>query len=53
MDRWKDGSMNVSMHESVVRWDRCLDGWMNEERDVWGGGGSGQGSGKRVDEFKK
>ena len=28
--------MNASMHESVVTWDRCLDGWMNEERDVWG-----------------
>ena len=43
--------MDASMHESVVRWDRCLDGWMNEERDVWEG--SGQGSSKRVDEFKK
>ena len=52
MDRWKDGSMDASMHESVVRWDRCLDGWMNKERNVWGGG-SGQGSSKRVDEFKK
>ena len=41
MDRWKEGSMNPSMHESVVRWDRCLDGWMNDERDVWGGGGGG------------
>ena len=34
--------MNASMHESVVRWDRCLDGWMNEKRDVWGGRGGGE-----------
>ena len=48
MDRWKDGSMNATMHESVIRWDQCLDEWGKGSM-----GGGGQGSSKKVDEFKK
>ena len=46
----EDGSMNTSRNDTVVRWGRCLVNWINGERDVWRGG---QGSSKKVNEFKK